>query len=68
MVISYIEDTEDGRKLKEYLESFDDLEMYCAAEFGIGLNTISKCRGASYIEDRSLLLAHSILVLVEILL
>ena len=33
--ITYIEDTEDGRKLKEYLESFDDLEMYCAAEFGI---------------------------------
>ena len=51
--ITYIEDTEDGRKLKEYLESFDDLEMYCAAEFGIGLNTISKCRGASYIEDES---------------
>ena len=51
--ITYIEDTEDGRKLKEYLETFDDLEMYCAAEFGIGLNTISKCRGASYIEDES---------------
>ncbi len=40
--------------------------MYCAAEFGIGLNTISKCRGASHIEDESAL-AHSILVLVEIL-
>lgn len=51
--ITSIEDTEDGRKLQEYLESFDDLEMYCTAEFGIGLNTISKCRGASYIEDES---------------
>ncbi len=51
--IKSIEDTKDGRKLKEYLESFHDLEMYCAGEFGIGLNTIAKCRGISYIEDES---------------
>lgn len=51
--IKHIDDTPDGRKLKEYIESFQDLEMYCAAEFGIGLNTISQCRGVSYIEDES---------------
>lgn len=51
--IKSIEDTPDGVRLLEYIESFHDLEMYCAAEFGIGLNTISKCRGVSYIEDES---------------
>ncbi|MCD7950104.1 MAG: peptidase [Erysipelotrichaceae bacterium] len=51
--ISEIEDTPDGRKLKEYMESFNDLEMYCAAEFGIGLNKVSECAGRSYIEDES---------------
>ena len=51
--IKSIADTKDGKRLKEYLDSFNDLEMYCAAEFGIGLNTISKCRGVSYIEDES---------------
>lgn len=48
-----IADTADGRRLREYLESFGDEEMYCAAEFGIGLNQLSRCRGASYIEDES---------------
>lgn len=48
-----IADTADGRRLREYIESFGDGEMYCAAEFGIGLNQISRCRGASYIEDES---------------
>ncbi len=48
-----IADTEDGRRLREYIESFADPEMYCPAEFGIGLNQISRCRGASYIEDES---------------
>lgn len=51
--IKSIEDTNDGQRLKDYLESFHDLEMYCAAEFGIGLNTLSKCQGKSYIEDES---------------
>lgn len=51
--IKHIDDTPDGRRLKKYIESFQDLEMYCAAEFGIGLNTISQCRGVSYIEDES---------------
>lgn len=48
-----IEDTVDGRKLRSFMESFDDRNMYCAAEFGIGLNQFSRCRGSSYIEDES---------------
>lgn len=48
-----IADTADGKKLREFLESFQDERMYCAAEFGIGLNQFSCCRGSSYIEDES---------------
>lgn len=51
--ISSIEETKDGLRLKEYLASFHDLEMYCASEVGIGLNTLAKCQGISYIEDES---------------
>lgn len=51
--IKSIEDNESGRKLKDFLESFNDEEMYCAAELGIGLNKLSKCVGRSYIEDES---------------
>lgn len=51
--LTYIEDTPDGRRLRAYLERFDDPEMYCAAELGIGLNRMARCRGASYIEDES---------------
>ncbi len=51
--VSKIEDTPDGKRLKEWFESFKDEEMYVAAELGIGLNEISQCRGASYIEDES---------------
>lgn len=51
--LTYIEPTDDGKKLKDYLEQFGDPEMYCAAELGIGLNKLSHCRGASYIEDES---------------
>lgn len=51
--LTYIENTPDGRRLRSFLESFGDPEMYCAAELGIGLNRLSKCRGASYIEDES---------------
>jgi len=51
--LTEIEDTADGKKLKEYLNSFHDKEMLCAAEFGIGLNEKARCRGVSYIEDES---------------
>ena len=46
-------DTEDGRRLLDYMDAFRSPNMYQAAEFGIGLNTISRCRGVSYIEDES---------------
>ena len=42
-----------GKRLKDYLVSFQDFEMYVAGEFGIGLNSYSKCRGKCYIEDES---------------
>lgn len=48
-----IENSKSGKILKEYLESFDDARMYYAAEFGIGLNSKSKCKGDCYIEDES---------------
>ena len=51
--LTYIEKTPDGDRLRSFLESFGDPEMYCAAELGIGLNRLSRCRGASYIEDES---------------
>lgn len=44
---------EDAARLKRYMESFNDKEIYCAAELGIGLNTKSKCEGVCYIEDES---------------
>ena len=44
---------EDALRLKKYMESFGDKEIYCAAELGIGLNTKSKCDGICYIEDES---------------
>ena len=44
---------EDAVRLKKYMESFGDKEIYCAAELGIGLNTKSKCDGICYIEDES---------------
>ena len=51
--LTEIEQNEDGRRLKEYMESFKDKKIYFAGEFGIGLNTHSKCAGRSYIEDES---------------
>lgn len=48
-----IEDNESGKVLKDYIESYNDKNMYIASEFGIGLNTYSKPRGLSYIEDES---------------
>ena len=45
--------TFDGKRLLEYMDAFQSDNMYRAAEFGIGLNNISRCRGVSYIEDES---------------
>lgn len=51
--ITWIEDNAEGRRLKEYFESYNDPEMYVAAELGIGLNELSRCAGECYIEDES---------------
>lgn len=51
--LTYIEPTPDGQRLRAYLERFGDPELFCAAELGIGLNRLARCRGASYIEDES---------------
>lgn len=51
--ITQIEDSEDGKILRDYVESFQDQGMYVAGEFGIGLNRYAKCEGNCYIEDES---------------
>lgn len=51
--LTHIGNTPDGQKLRAYLDHFGDPEMFCAAELGIGLNRLARCRGASYIEDES---------------
>ena len=51
--IRTIEGTESGQKLKEYLESYHDENMYHASEFGLGLNSFARCLGNCYIEDES---------------
>ncbi|MEG0077628.1 aminopeptidase [Anaerorhabdus sp.] len=48
-----IEDNESGHILDQHLKDYQDENMYVAAEFGIGLNPISKCNGDCYIEDES---------------
>ena len=51
--LSTASDSADARRLLQYMDSFQDDAIYQAAEFGIGLNSISRCRGISYIEDES---------------
>ena len=48
-----IEDNEDGQRLREYIEDYEDPRMFTASELGIGLNSYSKCHGNCYIEDES---------------
>ncbi len=48
-----IEQNEAGQKLTSYIAEFKDEGMYVAGEFGIGLNTFSRCDGNCYIEDES---------------
>lgn len=48
-----IEQNQSGILLKEYIERYQDPNMYVASEFGIGLNSYSKCEGNCYIEDES---------------
>lgn len=51
--IVHIENNKSGKQLKEYISRFQDPRMYTASEFGIGLNTYSRCHGRCYIEDES---------------
>lgn len=48
-----IEQTPTGIRLQTYMEKYDDSGIYVGGEFGIGLNSFSKCRGNCYIEDES---------------
>lgn len=52
-VLAEIPASPSGKRLRDFLESFQDPRMYRVAELGIGLNQFAKCRGASYIEDES---------------
>lgn len=51
--ITNMDTSETGQYLKAYLEGFQDEGMYHASEFGLGLNSLAKCRGNCYIEDES---------------
>ena len=51
--LSADEASPDGAKLLRYMRGFRSANMFQAAEFGIGLNSVSRCRGVSYIEDES---------------
>jgi hypothetical protein len=51
--ITDIEETPTGIRLKEYMEGYNDPNIYIGGEFGIGLNTFSHCKGNCYIEDES---------------
>lgn len=48
-----IEETKTGKRLRRYMEEYNDSRIYIAGEFGIGLNSYSKCLGNCYIEDES---------------
>jgi len=48
-----IENNRFGEILDGYMKNFRDERIYYTGEFGIGLNTHSKCEGRCYIEDES---------------
>lgn len=48
-----IEETPTGIRLKKYMEAYRDSRIYIGGEFGIGLNSFSRCIGDCYIEDES---------------
>lgn len=48
-----IEETPTGKRLKKYMEDYHDLRIFIGGEFGIGLNSYSRCCGNCYIEDES---------------
>jgi len=48
-----IEQNSSGMLLNKYIDKYNDINMFVASEFGIGLNSYSKCEGNCYIEDES---------------
>lgn len=48
-----IEDSPEGRRLLQYMEDYRDDRIFIGGEFGIGLNSYSRCLGNCYIEDES---------------
>ncbi len=48
-----IEDSPEGRRLLHYMEDYRDDRIFIGGEFGIGLNSYSRCLGNCYIEDES---------------
>lgn len=48
-----IEQTPTGIRLQKYMEKYEDSGIFVGGEFGIGLNSFSKCKGNCYIEDES---------------
>ncbi len=51
--ITEIQDNGEGERLSTYINKFNDKRMRVAAEFGIGLNKLSRLVGNCYIEDES---------------
>ncbi len=51
--ITNIQTNAEGRRLQHYINKFNDERMRVAAEFGLGLNTLSRLVGDCYIEDES---------------
>lgn len=51
--IAKIEETPTGIRLKDYMKAYKDSRIYIGGEFGIGLNSYSRCVGDCYIEDES---------------
>lgn len=52
-MITEIENTPTGIRLEEYINHYNDDQVRYAGEFGLGLNSKSKCEGNCYIEDES---------------
>lgn len=51
--ITEIQDSAEGKRLRDYIESYNDERMRVTAEFGLGLNKLSRLVGNCYIEDES---------------
>lgn len=48
-----IEEMKTRERLRRYMEAYNDSRIYITGEFGIGLNSYSKCLGNCYIEEES---------------